>query len=114
MSTCLRVLFQFTLPRGERLDEQCHLLRLCQVSIHAPARGATQLFKSKSSFNRFNSRSREGSDIGFLLSSMTALFQFTLPRGERQRPRTVVQLDESFNSRSREGSDYTSCCFRMS
>ena len=37
-------------------------------------------------YNGFNSRSREGSDASGSFSSLVGIvFQFTLPRGERQR-----------------------------
>ena len=55
--------FQFTLPRGER---RLHVLAYAshgQVSIHAPARGATTARSpQRGSRASFNSRSREGSD----------------------------------------------------
>ena len=35
-------MFQFTLPRGERLDDAEDIVEVDEVSIHAPARGATQ------------------------------------------------------------------------
>ena len=54
--------FQFTLPRGERLILDPCLLRF-RVSIHAPARGATQVSRDAGvRLGSFNSRSREGSD----------------------------------------------------
>ena len=58
-------LFQFTLPRGERQSDYNELRRLASVSIHAPARGATDY------------------ESGKILRSF--VFQFTLPRGERPR-----------------------------
>ena len=77
--------FQFTLPRGERLF-RCRLSWLnLKVSIHAPARGATrrQALILLSPY-RFNSRSREGSDL---------------------HVSAIEPLIKCFNSRSREGSD---------
>ena len=55
------------------------------ISIHAPARGATYLgMKGYAPFANFNSRSREGSDRYKLTSGGRGSgFQFTLPRGER-------------------------------
>ena len=53
--------FQFTLPRGERLNTE---------AVHFDRLG-------------FNSRSREGSDSSSCPSSVLRVFQFTLPRGER-------------------------------
>ena len=55
--------FQSTLPRGER---HCVTYKFCQlrdISIHAPARGATESARcSTSQCSDFNPRSREGSD----------------------------------------------------
>ena len=100
--------FQFTLPRGER-----------QRVVESPLRFTI----------RFNSRSREGSDVVQADTLKEAVaFQFTLPRGERPgrfaflasanvvsihapaRGATFVYVRSrkehvSFNSRSREGSD---------
>ena len=55
------------------------------VSIHAPARGATLYSQYIKQTTSFNSRSREGSDcwvVGKL--PVPSEFQFTLPRGERR------------------------------
>ena len=42
LNTCSRlILFQFTLPRGERLEAVGVDYGVSEVSIHAPARGAT-------------------------------------------------------------------------
>ena len=55
--------FQFTLPHGERPGKTYRVSSRLNVSIHAPAWGATSL----------------------LLERRRAfLFQFTLPHGERQ------------------------------
>ena len=56
-----------------------------KISIHAPARGATSFgscyFKQ---YLDFNPRSREGSDSGIAMEmSYSTTFQSTLPRGER-------------------------------
>ncbi len=62
------------------------------ISIHAPARGATLSQQLLGVFNsHFNPRSREGSDTeedGFAYSF--ALFQSTLPRGERPAAMDVL------------------------
>ena len=77
-------MFQSTLPHGER-RMICHCVRYpIGVSIHAPARGATQRLL------------QHGADIGF---------QSTLPHGERQNGYLQVQLFQCFNPRSRTGSD---------
>ena len=59
---------------------------VAQISIHAPARGATmQSIYIRLAIYYFNPRSREGSDTGGNL---------------------VITLPADFNPRSREGSDY--------
>ena len=82
-------------------------VQLTQISIHAPARGATQQNRYHTAVNYyFNPRSREGSDKEMLLvapllvisihapargatenvrmfATCQTLFQSTLPRGER-------------------------------
>ena len=55
--------FQSTLPRRERLLPEHRLHRLLQISIHAPAKGATvKPFIKVKKLKNFNPRSREGSD----------------------------------------------------
>ena len=101
--------FQSTLPRGERRNQVCGRVgKVCdfnprsregsdpirssnrdksiQISIHAPARGATPYYLHKwISFYHFNPRSREGSDRTMLLQLLVRSgFQSTLPRGERR------------------------------
>ena len=58
-------LFQSTLPRGERPFCAFFFFFHVDISIHAPARGATRLPRLRSScLTDFNPRSREGSDRG--------------------------------------------------
>ncbi len=89
--------FQSTLPRGERHKLVFFPLPGDEVSIHAPARGATY---------RPGTKWRQ-----------KTLFQSTLPRGER--PDTLFtgqQFYHCFNPRSREGSDTLSLflvCFPL-
>ena len=56
-----------------------------KISIHAPARGATQEYMDiKEDLRNFNPRSREGSDlVDFEDNWEPGTFQSTLPRGER-------------------------------
>ena len=98
-------LFQSTLPRGERRKHRDWLSGLQnfnprsregsdiayqyraqekQISIHAPARGATSC----------------GSPV-----LVRYAFQSTLPRGERLRRFQSMRRASDFNPRSREGSD---------
>ena len=78
--------FQSTLPRRERPLPEDHFPDDAPISIHAPAKGATQkpCHYSHNHMN-FNPRSREGSDpiIPFKKLDSTE-FQSTLPRRERQ------------------------------
>ncbi len=122
--------FQSTLPRGERHPTCPVCYRITVISIHAPAWGATSARRvtPKLAYD-FNPRSRVGSDGPDPLDVYTrALFQSTLPRGERRvqaRPddRAVLisihapawgatlRADrmpspcDNFNPRSRVGSD---------
>ena len=99
------VIFQSTLPRGERrkrgrfVYQKCYfnprsregsdgvmnaLMQTLSISIHAPARGATV------------------ADLYYIICRG---FQSTLPRGERLPLISFVWLIMDFNPRSREGSD---------
>ena len=77
--------FSDALPHGERPHPSILAFRCAPVSIRAPAWGATPAFDWRQrQTDRFNSRSRMGSDAIY--------------RSRRNHPR-------SFNSRSRMGSD---------
>ena len=77
--------FQSTLPRGERRPLQVAQIPRTIISIHAPARGATQAAEAVDRMDEdFNPRSREGSDTA---------------------PAIPVIIGINFNPRSREGSD---------
>ena len=79
------VKFQSTLPRGERLAQYVIYYNHRNISIHAPARGATKSPDTIAMiFQDFNPRSREGSDAVFPGSAFQSIH---------------------FNPRSREGSD---------
>ena len=84
MTFCACHKFQSTLPRRERPLPEDHFPDDAPISIHAPAKGATQKPYSHNHMN-FNPRSREGSDpiIPFKKLDSTE-FQSTLPRRERQ------------------------------
>ena len=78
-----------------------------QISILAPARGATSfILCCIAHILDFNPRSREGSDpIIAQMQCHIILFQSSLPRGERPDRRAGAQYPDDFNPRSREGSD---------
>ena len=124
----IKLIFQSTLPRGERLTAGAGYVIDKKISIHAPARGATVLAcLQRSGSTYFNPRSREGSDQAYsqergrvkisihapargatLLCGgelFVAVFQSTLPRGERLCFSMASSGLTDFNPRSREGSD---------
>ena len=79
------------------------------VSIRAPARGATYTGARPAQYwRRFNSRSREGSDLA--VSAVKALllgFNSRSREGSDRAQPAGAATGMSFNSRSREGSDVT-------
>ena len=143
--------FQSTHPRGVRLlanlvgaklgnfnprtregcDLRCvvHLIKHCDISIHAPARGATPaplaLPVVVADFNprtregcdtcstpqrcrasNFNPRTREGCDATMrTIPSAVFRFQSTHPRGVRRATSTEAPAPSYFNPRTREGCD---------
>ena len=79
------LLFQSTLPRRERRILYKFRLQRDQISIHAPAKGATRTWET---------------------SSLAWQFQSTLPRRERHPCGCIGYFNcNNFNPRSREGSD---------
>ena len=118
----LSIQFQSTLPRRERRVHSSGLLELqdfnprsregsdrlivCKlcfclvISIHAPAKGATELEPGKPiPFGDFNPRSREGSDVAYSKDTKNAYgFQSTLPRRERLRLFFAVRFSDRFQS----------------
>ncbi len=54
------------------------------VSIHAPARGATATCGKSRAALSFNSRAREGRDLNTVMDMREHRFQFTRPRGARR------------------------------
>ena len=121
--------FQSTLPRRERQACSVHTEQQFCISIHAPAKGATEPtmgitygvwdFNPRSregsdipatlgtaDGNHFNPRSREGSDRRAFTGDLSAVqFQSTLPRRERPVDDIKHCRRSNFNPRSREGSD---------
>ncbi len=94
----LELLFQFTLPCGERLLPSINLFNCKVISIHAPVWGATYLtdfffFRCRD----FNSRSRVGSDKNTTYRTYANnIFQFTLPCGERLKKELDMILQALF------------------
>ena len=120
-------IFQSTLPQGERRSGAVLCSANGGISIHAPARGATELgerspgnghnFNPRSrkgsdpdtpppapNISNFNPRSRKGSDntlidgLGLLL-----LFQSTLPQGERLCSKRLSSIVVVFQSTLPQG-----------
>ena len=105
------LVFQSSLPRGERrsVDTYCMIRQI--ISILAPARGATcrTLSSSSPTISDFNPRSREGSDIGN--AALVAVFRISIlapARGATKVPDKIEIIEQNFNPRSREGSDQQS------
>ena len=123
------ITFQSTLPRRERQKRPHRFDRLREISIHAPAKGATNpagpiadMCRFQSTLPRrerhaqghlvvgakvdFNPRSREGSDLDTnTIVLPLPVFQSTLPRRERHHKSLLQFYRLNFNPRSREGSD---------
>ena len=80
-----RKAFQSTRPRGARRHVYDDALTEAMVSIHAPARGATDFgLDSWLIWRCFNPRAREGRDSRALSAvKLTHSFQSTRPRGAR-------------------------------
>ena len=112
--TSLSVCFNSRAREGR--DGQFVVLGLVErtVSIHAPARGATQYSWSwPATAKGFNSRAREGRDLNDLRPrNKVHLFQFTRPRGARLVGEPHDNLLRGFNSRAREGRDRPSAGYR--
>ncbi len=103
-----RVKFQSTRPRGARRRGLRASLNRHQVSINAPARGATpRMALAFRTALGFNPRAREGRDPPIRFSALAAnTFQSTRPRGAR--PALAVRPERyahRFNPRAREGRD---------
>ena len=113
--------FQFTRPQGARHrggrgggaggrfnsrarkgrdSSPCVFSPFTEVSIHAPARGATvDLLIKDGLLTRFNSRARKGRDsrTRAAIRSMRSWFQFTRPQGARPRSPCLAPAAPSFN-----------------
>ena len=93
-----RLAFQFTLPRGERLGDFELVVVVGDVSIHAPAWGATPLRPSAAKCSRFQFTLPRGERLHAGDQDFSYyMFQFTLPRGERH-----------FQTVTQRGADYVS------
>ena len=129
--------FQSTRPRGARLRRRCADLCALHVSIHAPARGATDRGQGCASaedvsihapargatvtaltprfrFHGFNPRAREGRDVRYNYSrDADWKFQSTRPRGARLHSRQADYRCGQFQSTRPRGARHiseSSCC----
>ena len=100
-------LFQSTRPRGARPLTYARAALLRIVSIHAPARGATDTtFCPRRQTRCFNPRAREGRDSYRYEETLNSLCFNPRAREGRDRPTIRVIFPSSgFNPRAREGRD---------
>ena len=97
-------MFQSTRPRGARL-EHLYILHDKDVSIHAPAWGATRTWSFSIYRSCFNPRARVGRDSCSIRLSISLKFQSTRPRGARLIFLVKNQRCCRFNPRARVGRD---------
>ena len=122
-------LFQSTLPRRERPDLSMNCTIFNIISIHAPAKGATNcLSHMHLQSYYFNPRSREGSDVRLSCRAVLPWISIHAPakgatdhvhyfrvicvisihapaKGATNAPSSLASDPRNFNPRSREGSD---------
>ena len=80
--------------------------RFNEVSIHAPAKGATMINGSMHQLHWVSIHApAKGATMGYNVRYVQQLFQSTLPRRERPVTGTDCICFTCFNPRSREGSD---------
>ena len=101
------IIFQSTLPRGERLCSPFFLTSEFTISIHAPTRGATKCAKAiVEAITDFNPRSHEGSDEK--LEKVRRIYEISIhapTRGATIQQYHIAHTVAYFNPRSHEGSD---------
>ena len=102
----VNIKFQSTLPRRERLNLLRIQLKGDEISIHAPAKGATMSRVKKEAGSDISIHApAKGATKQRLLLINPKLFQSTLPRRERRGKNSSINYNKNFNPRSREGSD---------
>ena len=99
--------FQSTLPRRERPSDGGDHALGDEISIHAPAKGATARWHRRHlTIIYFNPRSREGSDRSSNAPRRVVEISIHAPAKGATLPEPIWQAASShFNPRSREGSD---------
>ena len=107
--------FQSTLPQRERLNHCWNGYSRVDISIHAPAKGATFLHSNLIPHFLFQStlpqRERQ---VALVLMWVVQVFQSTLPQRERLLRNLNKKRMVNFNPRSRKGSDGFLRLFTMS
>jgi len=124
----LKQKFQSTRPHGARRDSSWRSVTWSPVSIHAPARGATQIFQLGLDGGLFQSTRPHGARRAYVIVttgsytfqstrphgarhttvgtySMDDMFQSTRPHGARRGPGTGTGNRTGFNPRARTGRD---------
>jgi len=97
-------LFQSTRPRGAR--PFCALrANVSNVSIHAPAGGATGICQSLAILLSFNPRARGGRDAELLEAFCNYNVSIHAPAGGATKQHADYTADHSFNPRARGGRD---------
>ena len=106
ISTRTIAIFQSTLPRGERLETQKTSGSQSEISIHAPARGATYSpheIKERLQIN-FNPRSARGATpFGRIFRLFAAISIHAPARGATDDLLAFLGQDQDFNPRSARG-----------
>ena len=100
-------MFQSTHPRGVRPGAGHARRGAVEVSIHAPAWGATHKYlPCAPGIGGFNPRTRVGCDGNSILAAAPSnMFQSTHPRGVRRRGAPGAGVHLGFNPRTRVGCD---------
>ena len=98
--------FQSTRPRGARHYKLLTINTSLYVSIHAPARGATEAACTDKAFAQFQStRPRGARQPTASASLLSGVFQSTRPRGARRGHKRKGAGRTGFNPRARAGRD---------
>ena len=99
--------FQSALPRGERRLQKIRSRAISEISIRAPARGATKPSWQKWKVRNISIRAPARGATKTILQPLRHLFHFN-PRSREGSDLTEsadVDSGKHFNPRSREGSD---------
>ena len=104
-------------PRAREGRDTGEVLRhgVLDVSIHAPARGATGGPSLRVQFEQvsIHAPARGATVSSVRRNSPRFLFQSTRPRGARLRDHQAASRIRCFNPRAREGRDKVACAFKL-